>query len=155
MQDPGARLMAAIHLPLPRWHRRALRIPAPSLRLNRWILAAIAVVALSAMLPVLQNSAATSRGFQLQTFEAEKTKLNGQIRLLEADVAQLSSLPRVQRRASELGLEPGFDPIYVTVGEAGPVPAKIPAEYLPGPARKTDVPEPWWRSLLSWVALPD
>ena len=108
---------------------------------------------IGAMLPVLQNSAATSQGFDVQRVQAEQAQLNGDIQLLEADVARLSSLSRVQRRAEEIGMVPGDRPIYIQVDEAGPEPAKLPAEYLPQPAHKAEEPEPWWQSLFSWVSL--
>jgi len=143
--------MAAINHPYGQ--RRSLPVPVRLPGINGWVLAAIVVAGLAAMLPVLQNSTATSRGFQVQRLDAEQTRINGELRLLEADVAQLTSLPRIQRRAAEIGLGPGETPIYVTITEPGPAPAKIPSEYLPGPAPKTDEPESWWQSLLKWVHL--
>lgn len=143
--------MAAINHPLG--HRRSLPLSIPAPRLNWWVIWAIAVFGVGAMLPVLQNSAATSQGFNVQKLQAEQSRLNGEIQVLEADVAQLSSLGRIQRRATEIGMIPGDRPIYVQVQEPGPAPAKLPAEYLPRPVRKPDVPVSWWRSLFSWVPL--
>ena len=130
-------------------------MPAPfrGAQVNWWVLAAIAVFGVGAILPVLQNSSATTRGFDVQHLQAEQARLNGDIRLLESDVAELTSLSRIESRSTELGLWPGIDPIFVKVDEPGPAPAKIPAEYLPGPVRPTDEPDPWWRSLFSWVSL--
>ncbi|MBI2766022.1 MAG: hypothetical protein HYX53_08950 [Chloroflexi bacterium] len=131
-------------------------IPAPHVRLpgiNGWVLAGIVVVGIGAMLPVLQNSLATSQGFDVQRMQAEQARLNGDIQLMEADVARLSSLDRIQRRAVQIGLIPGDDPIFVQVSEPGPAPAKIPSEYLPGPVPNPDSPDSWWRSLLRWVSL--
>lgn len=144
--------MAAINHP-PYGQRRALPVPVRFPGFNWWVFAAILIAGLAAMFPVLQNSMATSRGFDVQRLQAEQTRINGDIRLLEADVAQLTSLPRIQRRASEIGLGPGDTPIYVTIDEAGPAPAKIPSEYLPEPAAQADEPESWWHSLLKWVRL--
>ena len=143
--------MAAINP--PSGQRRSLPVPVRLPAFNGWVLAAIVIAGLAAMLPVLQNSTATSRGFDVQRLQNEQTRINGDIRLLEADVAQLTSLPRIQRRAAEIGLGPAETPIYVTIDEPGPAPAKIPAEYLPGPAPKTDEPESWLHSLLKWVRL--
>jgi hypothetical protein len=119
------------------------------------MMGALAVAGVSAMLPVLQNSAATSRGFALQQRQVEQQRLKGDIGLIEADVARLTSLPRIERRADEIGLVPTTDPIYITVTEPGPAPAKIPAEYLPPPAPKASRPASWWRSFLDWLPLPD
>ena len=138
--------MATFNRPLGQ--RLPLPLPIPRGAINWWVVSAIVLFGFGAMLPVVQNSSATSQGFNVQRVRAEQTRLNGDIRLLEADVAQLSSLGRIQRRAEEIGMVPGDRPIYVQVTEAGPEPAKLPAEYLPGPVSKTDEPDSWWRSLL-------
>ena len=145
--------MAAINHPLGR-ARRGLPIPAAVGALNWWVLGAVLMVGMSAMLPVLQNSTATSRGFNMQHFQADETKLKGEISLVEANVAVLTSLSRIERRATEMGLGPTDNPIYVRVDIAGPAPAKIPSEYLPTHAPTRDEPEPWWRSLFNSLSLP-
>lgn len=143
--------MAAINHPLG--HGRRLPLPGRPSQINWWVLAAILILGLGAMLPVLQNSTATSRGFDAQRIQLEQARVNGAIRDLESEVAALTSLDRIQHRAQEIGLGPGDAPIFIAVGEPGPAPAKIPSEYLPGPAPTTDEPESWWRSLFSWVSL--
>jgi hypothetical protein len=127
----------------------------PGGRINWLLITAIAIVGLSAMLPVIQNSSATTAGFALQDLQARKAQLEGEVRVLESDVARLTSLPRIERRATDIGLSPGSSPYFVTVNEPGPAPAKLPAEYLPVPVREGDGPESWWRSLFKWLPLPD
>lgn len=146
--------MAAINHPFGTAGRRIL-FPAPAGRVNWWVVAAIVVVGVSATFPVLQNSTATGDGFAVQRSRAEQARLNGEIRLLESDVARLTSLARIQRRALEIGLSPASFPYFVTVDEPGPAPAKLPAEYLPRTAPETGGPEPWWQSLIKWLPLPD
>jgi hypothetical protein len=143
--------MAAIRQPYPGTRRG---IPSQlGLRVNWWILGSIVVLAVGAALPVLQNSGVTARGFDVQRIEARQAQLSSEIRLTEKDVAALTSLDRIERRARDLGLGPGDEPYFVSIDEAGPAPAKIPAEYLPGPAPKTGEADPWWRSLFSWMPL--
>ncbi len=145
--------MAAINHPL-RHGRRA--IPAPSFgKPNWWVAGAIILAVFSATLPVIQNSETTSRGFEVQSLQAEQASLRGDIGLLESDVARLTSLTRIQRRATQIGLIPAADPVYVNVDEPGPAPAKIPAEYLPAPAPRAQGSTPWWRSITEWLPLPD
>ncbi len=105
----------------------------PRLGARGWMIAGAALVAASAMLPVFLNSVMTSRGLDLQDLHAERDALRAEMRELEADVARLTSIERVGRRAREIGLLPGARPIYVTIEEAGPAPPNVPAEYLPEP----------------------
>jgi hypothetical protein len=142
--------MAAINHPLGH-ARRGLPVLLPFNGVNWWVVIAVLLAAFSAMLPVIQNSAATSRGFDIQASQARQAKLSGDVTLLESDVARLTSLSRIERRANEIGLSPAPNPFYVTVNEAGPEPAKIPAELLPPRDAPRDAPAPWWRSLLSWL----
>jgi len=122
--------------------------------INWWVLGAITLASVSAMLPVLQNSSTTSRGFEVQELQAQQVRLQGEIAAVEADVARLTSLARIKKRAGELGLVPATSPLYITVDEAGPAPAKIPAEYLPLPERTPKPQESGWGSLLRWLPSP-
>ncbi len=146
--------MAAINHPLGHG-RRALPLPFSAPRLNWWVLGAMAVVGFSAMLPVFQSSWTTTRGFETQDLEARQASLNGDIRQLESEVANLTSLNRIERRAAAVGLFPGRAPLYVEVNEAGPAPAKIPSEYLPELVRESGEPDSWLRAFLSRVPLLD
>ena len=146
--------MTAINYPFGAARRRVF-FPASAGLVNWWSIGAVAIVGLSAMLPVVQNSTATDDGFAAQRLQAQQIQINGEIRLLESSVARLTSLPRIERRAAEIGLSPASSPYFVSVDEPGPAPAKLPAEYLPGLASETSRPEPWWRSLLKWLPLPD
>ena len=145
--------MAAINHPLGQ-RRRGFPIPLPGSP-NWWVLGAMGIVGLSAMLPVLQSSWTTTRGFETQDLEARQAQLNGDIRALESDVANLTSLNRIERRARAIGLVPGGTPLYVEVDEAGPAPAKIPSGQLPELPRESEEPESLWRSLISRVPLLD
>jgi hypothetical protein len=135
--------MAAINHPLGN-ARRGLPLRTPSGRLNPGLLAAIAFTALAALLPVVQNSTATSRGFDIQSSQRQEAQLIGEIGLL-------TSLTRIERRAREIGLVPIPDPIFITVNEPGPAPAQLPSEYLPRPEARVVSSTPWWKSLVSWL----
>lgn len=142
--------MATIQRPF----RGSVPLPAPVRAINWWVLGAITLASLSAMLPVLQNSATTSRGFEVQELQAQQVRLEGEIAIVESDVARLTSLARIEKRAAELGLAPATSPIYIAVDAAGPAPAKIPAEYLPLPERAPEPQESGWGSLLRWLPSP-
>lgn len=143
--------MATINHPLRRGRGQ---LPLPSIpQPNWWIVGAAVIAVIGAMLPVFQNSATTSTGFELQSLQAEQGRLQGEIGLLERDVARLSSLTRIQRRAEELGLVLAYDPVYVRVEEAGPEPAKIPAELLPPSPARAVGGSSWWRPIVKWLPL--
>lgn len=142
--------MAAIHHPLGH-ARRGLPVPGTPGRPNVILTLVVGATALCAVLPVLQNSLATSRGFDIQASQRQEAQLNGQISLLEGEVASLTSLNRIERRARDIGLGPVEDPIYVSVNEPGPAPAKLPAEYLPRVEAHNVSPSPWWKPLVSWL----
>lgn len=141
--------MAAINHPLGN-ARRGLPLPRPAAP-SFWLVGAIVFTAMAALLPVLQNSTATSRGFDIQSSQRQVAQLNGEIGLLEGEVASLTSLSRIERRAREIGLSPATDPIYVTVNEAGPAPAKLPSEYLPLTEPREVTSSPWWKPFVSWL----
>jgi hypothetical protein len=105
---------------------------------------------------VLQNSASTSRGFEVRALEEQQATLETEISLLEGDVARLTTLERIERRARELGLAPAGEPAtYVQVSEAGPAPAQIPSEYLPEAVAEQPGPRPGWQSFLSMLSFWD
>jgi hypothetical protein len=145
--------VAAVNFPRP-GVTRPLHLPLGGGSINGWVVAALIVFGAGALLPVLQNSTATTRGFDVQRLEDQQARLKSDIRLTESEIAGLTSLSRIEIRAREIGLEPPLSPpIYISIGEPGPSPARIPSEYLARPASGQVEPQPWWRSLLGWLAL--
>ncbi len=145
--------MATLERPLPRvgLGRLGLRIP----RWNWWLTAATVTFLLGAALPVLQSSVTTSRGFEIRSLEQRRQELQAEIALLQSEIAEEGSLERVRERAAALGLRPAENPLFVTVDVPGPVPAQVPARYLPEATPVAERPEPWWQSLLRWLPFPD
>ena len=105
--------------------------PCPRFGLSKWVLTGVLLAFASAMLPVFQNSSVTSRGLDRQSLEAAKDALRAEMSLLEADVARLTSLERIARRAREIGLFPSGNAFYVTVTEAGTGSRKDPRGVSP------------------------
>ncbi len=141
--------MAAINHPLG--GQRRIPVAGGLGNVNWWLIGALIVAAAAAMLPVIQNSSATSEGFNLQAYQRQEASLRSDISLLEADVARLTSLKRIERRAREIGLVDATDPIFVHVNEPGPAPAKLPAEYLPRLEPPRGEPASWWKPLVNWL----
>ncbi len=150
---PGARTRARVAAGAPA--RPQARVANPFGGLNWWVLAGIAIVGLTALLPVIQSSMVTSEGFSMQRSQEQVANLNGQISILESEIGQMTSLGRIEQRAQEIGLQPpASDPEFIHVDVPGPAPAKIPASYLPAPATTQEHPQTWWQSLFDWLPLP-
>jgi hypothetical protein len=130
-------------------------IPLRRPRINGWIVGGLLIAGVGALLPVIETSVATTRGFNNQELSTERFELQGEIRQLEAQLANFTSLQRIERRARSLGLVPAEDPIYIEISEPGPEPAHIPAGLLPQATPETAEPESWWGSLIGWLPLPD
>ena len=134
--------------------RSQTKAAAPaSLRLGPVLLAAgIAIVAVG-LLQVVQTSRATTASFAIQRLEQEKLELETTVRQLEADVAGLSSLTRIEQEAKRLGLGPPQASESVSVNVPWPRADldRLPTRFLPAEGAQPGVgerDEPWWRDLL-------
>ena len=143
--------MAALHRPA---------LPAPRLlgrpRSGKLVLYVIAgMVVVVALLQVNQLSRLTSTGYEIETLKRERDVRLAQNHKLEADVAWLSSLARVDLAArTELGLQPATRILYQDVNQ--PVPSKqtIPTRFLPAeaPVEAAEADgQPLWRRAIGWV----
>lgn len=119
--------MTALDHPAPRTRGLSL----PRLGVSGWVIAGALIVSAGALAPVIQNSLMTTQGRNIEVLQQEQKALQVEMRQLEAEIARLTSIERVGRRASEIGLVPNAAATFVTIGEAGPEPPKIPAEHLP------------------------
>lgn len=147
--------MAALHrpaLPLPR--RGTAPKALARLRSGRLPLAAAgALLVAAALLQVNQFSTLTSTGYQIDALNRERVAKQAQNRELEAEVAQLSSLARVDWEARvRLGMEPASRTLYINVNQPAPARETLPTRFLP-PASPTAAPapasrDPFWKRLL-------
>jgi hypothetical protein len=114
-------------LPFPRTLSR------PSSRL--WIVGALAVLAAGALAQVHQFSTLTSTGYEIEQLEHLRTEKLAANHELEAEVAQLSSLARVDWEARvRLGMQPATRRFYIEVNQAPPEQQRIPTRFLPDAA---------------------
>jgi hypothetical protein len=131
-----------------------IRVHFPGLRFNWWVLAALMLIGASAMLPVIQTSSATTTGHGIQVLESQRAELRSEIAVLEADIAGMRSMDRIEQRARELGLHPANDPYYVEIETPGPYRARVPAQYQPDPIPQPQEDTAWWIDLLNGLGLP-
>lgn len=135
---------------------RAGAKPAPALRLTPVLLIAGAAIVIISLLQVIQTSEATTASFAIQRLEQRRLELEASVRGLEADVAALSSLDRIEREARRLGLQ--APQAEETVEVNVPAPA-MDENWLPSRFAPSEQPEEdgssdgsaWWDDLLNLV----
>jgi cell division protein FtsL len=128
--------------------------PGSTWRPRRALAVTFTIVAVIALLQVVQSSNFAHTGQQLQHLEAERTTLKAEVYDLEAQVAGLSSLDRTEKVAVEkLGMVRARNVSYLSVGVDAPA-----GPLLPRPLISTTEPqpasEPWWKSLYKALPLP-
>src|SRR5262245_26088339 len=104
--------------------RLAPGLSAPSVPLapaswspRRAIAVAVTLAAAIAVLQVFQSSGIANTGQQMHRLEAERADTSARVKNLEAEVAALSSLDRIDRAARErLGMMPARTITYIDVG---------------------------------------
>ncbi len=106
-----------------------------------WAWLAVFGLCIAAALPVIRTSSVTESGTELRALEAERERLNSEIRSLAAHVGQLGSLARVQQEAVErLNMVPARPTVVLDVDQ--PPPARtLPARFVPSwsePANSTN-----------------
>jgi cell division protein FtsL len=92
---------------------------------------AAAVVGIAAFIPLIQDSGATTKGYELRDLERERNEWRARVHDLESEVAALGSTERVRREATErLGMAPPAKTIYLGVGVPAPPLGRVPSRYL-------------------------
>ena len=130
--------MAAIQRP-------ALPIPIrslPRLRVSRLALVAAAGLVIGlAVLQVQQFSAVTSTGYEIESLKRQRLAQQAENHEVEAEVAQLSSLARVDIEARvRLKMEPAKRTMYIEVNQPVPRAQQLPSRFEAAPVA-TPVPE--------------
>ncbi len=109
---------------LPRRPRYTGRMPA-------WAWLAVFGLCIAATLPVIRTSSVTESGTELRALEAERERLNSEIRSLAAHVGQLGSLARIKHQAEErLNMVPARPTVVLEIEQSPPA-RTLPARLLP------------------------
>ena len=117
--------------------------------LRRILAFAFGVVALLLLLQVIQTSDATSTGYSIRDLEQKRLDWSAQVHRLEAEVASLASLDRVEREAKgRLGLVPAQSVIYLEVDAAPPQQQLVPRRFFTSEPGAGDPGTSWWQALL-------
>jgi cell division protein FtsL len=124
--------------------QRAFRI-APLLLVAGVVVVAVAVAQL------LLRSEATTATFEIRSLEQQRLGLETEVRQLEAEVASLSALARVEREAKRLGLGPpvGQDTVQVNVAWEGADQERLPTRFARDDEEDAGGDAtPWWQDML-------
>jgi cell division protein FtsL len=128
----------------------------PSLRVTPILIAVGAIIALIAVVQVIQTSRATTASFKIEELQRQKLDLETSVSQLEVEVAQLSSLARIQQESKRLGLGTPASREVVRVSVPGPSgdSAQIPARFLQTERANTRTGEQtssWWDNALNYL----
>ena len=130
-----------------------LELNGPSIRVGPVLLVAGVIIAIIAVVQVMQTSRATSASFKIEDLQQHKLELETSVSQLEVQVAGLSSLARIQQEAKRLGLGPPASREVVRVSVPGPSgdSAQIPARFLhpePNDTKAGEQKSSWWDDAL-------
>ncbi len=124
-------------------------------RMPAWAWLVVIGLCLAATLPVMRSSSVTESGAELRALEAERERLNSEIRSLTAHVGEMSSLARVKEQAEARFNMVHARPTVTLAVEQQPPTLQLPARLLPlsvyssRPAESVPaVGEAVWQSIL-------
>lgn len=133
---------------------QALALRKPSW-LGRELIAFALLLVLGTALLLAQTSMVASTGYKVDGLEGTKERLLRENRILEAEVASLRSLSRVDKEARErLKMETPKSYVYLTVDTLPKHPTPLLKKALGQGIEVTTQAsaEPWWQPLASLVA---
>jgi len=120
-------------------------------RISATMIVALAMLAIAAagLVQVLQTSRITEVGYHLRALETERTELDAQIRLLEAQLAESSNLKRLREQAqARFGMVPAGEQLSISVDVPAPWVVPLPRRYVEMP-EATEPPRPsWWEEFI-------
>ena len=115
------------------------------------LLALAALVSLAAIgsLQVLQTSRLAASGYELRQLQQQRAELSTGVRLLEAEIAQMTNLETVHDAATgRLGMVRPNDTVRISVGVPAPDVAPMPERYVRRASEPSADLEPWWSRML-------
>lgn len=129
-------------LPRPRSSVAGRLLRGVSLLLALAVLLALAAIG---TLQVLQSSRMATSGYELRQLEQQRAELGAEVRMLEAEIAQMANVETVHAAATgRLGMVRPDRSVRIAVGVSAPDVAPMPERYVRrAPLPATDL-EPWW-----------
>lgn len=153
MATLGASVRDGVAAPRPDRAHGPVPLPLAG-KISRTLIVGLSLMAIATLglLQVLQTSQVASTGFELRTLQSERTRLESEIRLLEAGVAERSQLERVHEEAvTRLGMIEPERTLRLSVDEPAPGAVPLPRRYVePAPVIEEET-VPWWEPLLERI----
>jgi cell division protein FtsL len=107
------------------------------------------VVAGVGLLQVSQTSNATTTGYSLQRLEQERFAKQAEVHQLEAEVALLTSIDRIEKEArGRLGMVPADNVMSLEVHKQPPDQQLVPLRFLSQSKALQIETRSWWQNLL-------
>lgn len=132
------------------------RAQGGSLSLPLVLAMAVAAIGLAGALSLLPSSKATSTTHNIRQLEMARDDWQARIHELEAEIASLGSLERIDREARErLGMVPPTRTVHITVDIPAPEKQILPERFLPTREEKPEEDrQSLWESLLDFLPIP-
>ena len=131
---------------------------APAWTPRRAIAVALTLVAAIALIQVLQSSSIAHSAQGMRLLELRKSILQAEIHQLEADIAVLSSLDRIERSARDrLGMTPAENVTYLSVSVPASAGLLLPRPLSPVALDSETTgsdSESWWQALVRALPKP-
>ncbi len=135
--------------------RRAPRAKGRPLSMPVVLTIALVAVGLAGILPLLQSSQATTTGYNIRQLERQRNDWEARIHELEADIASLAALDRIEEEARQrLNMQAPEHTVYLSVDVASPESHPVPDRFLPPEQESAKENQSWWQSLLDLLPLP-
>lgn len=123
-------------------------------RISRTMLAGIALLTVAGVgiFQVLQTSNVASTGYEVRRLETERSQLDSEIRLLEAELASSANLEYLRKSASDrLGMLPAKERMQVSVDTPAPEVVPLPRRYVPTVEPRPAPKGSWWDSVIGAI----
>jgi cell division protein FtsL len=117
--------------------------------LRRILALGLGIVVFLGFLQVMQTSDATSTGYAIHRLEQERLDWSARVHRLEAEVATMTALERVEREArGRLGMVPAGKALYLEVDVPPPRQQLVPQRFATSEASASEPGASWWQALL-------
>ena len=141
--------------PSPARERAAPRLEGRQPGLPSLVIICVVVIGLAGLLPLLLSSMVIHTSGDVRQLEGVRNDWNARIQELEAEIAVLGSLDRIEKEARQrLGMVPPDDTVYLTVDQPAPEKQIVPLRFLLPKKEQSPEDESWWELILDMFHLP-